>query len=318
MTTQMNDNPRYPIYVISKGRWESRHTARTLDKMGVPYYLAVEPQEYDNYVNAVGKEKVLALPFSNHGLGSGPARNWCWEHSKATGFKRHWLMDDNMLDFYRLHNNKRYRVDKGSAIFRAAEDFVDRFENIALSGFQYKFFAIDDCAYPPYILNTRIMSCFLIDNDCPVMWRGKYNEDVDLSIRVLKEGLCTMLFYSFLCGKLRTGTVKGGNTTEIYNNYQEDASYNKSKMLYEMHPDCVELVEKYGRAHHHVNLDKIINKFGQPARQNVPILKKDVDIVNKVDNYGMELYRNYGSNNTFSDPTFSLNEYPKGRLSNHA
>jgi hypothetical protein len=89
-------------------------------------------------------------------------------------------------------------------------------------------------------------------------------------------------------------------------------------MLYEMHPDCVELVEKYGRAHHHVNLDKIINKFGQPARQNVPILKKDVDIVNKVDNYGMELYRNYGSNNTFSDPTFSLNEYPKGRLSNHA
>jgi hypothetical protein len=313
----MNDNPRYPIYIISKGRWESRHTSRTLDKMGAPYYLAVEPQEYDNYVNAVGKEKVLALPFSNHGLGSGPARNWCWEHSKVNGFKRHWLMDDNMLDFYRLHNNKRYRVDKGSAIFRAAEDFVDRFENIALSGFQYKFFAVDDCAYPPYILNTRIMSCFLIDNDCPVMWRGKYNEDVDLSIRVLKEGLCTMLFYSFLCGKLRTGTVKGGNTTEIYNNYQEDASYNKSKMLYEMHPDCVELVEKYGRAHHHVNLDKIINKFGQPARQNAPILKKDVDILNKVDNYGMELFRNYGTDNTFSDPTFSLNEYPKGRKTNH-
>ena len=313
----MSDNPRYPIYVISKGRWESRHTSRTLDKMGVPYYLAVEPQEYDNYVKAVGKEKVLALPFSNHGLGSGPARNWCWEHSKVNGFKRHWLMDDNMLDFYRLHNNKRYRVDKGSAIFRAAEDFVDRFENIALSGFQYKFFAVDDCAYPPYILNTRIMSCFLIDNDCPVMWRGKYNEDVDLSIRVLKEGLCTMLFYSFLCGKLRTGTVKGGNTSEIYNNYQEDASYNKSKMLYEMHPDCVELVEKYGRAHHHVNLDKIINKFGQPARQNAPILKKDVDILNKVDNYGMELFRNYGTDNTFSEPTFSLNDYPRGRNSIH-
>lgn len=314
----MNDNPRYPIYIISKGRWETRHTSRTLDKMGVPYYIAVEPQEYDNYVGAVGEEKVLKLPFSNHGLGSGPARNWCWEHSKANGYKRHWLMDDNMLEFYRLHKNKRYRIDKGSAIFRSTEDFVDRFENVALAGLQYKFFAIDDCAYPPYILNTRIMSCFLIDNDCPVMWRGRYNEDVDLSIRVLKEGLCTMLFYHGLCGKLRTGTVKGGNTEEIYNNYQGDASYNKSKMLFEMHPDCVELIERYGRAHHHLNLDKIINKYGQPARQNAPILKKDVKIHNEVNNYGMKLYREYGTEDTYEDPSFSLNEYPKGRNSIHA
>ena len=308
---------RYPIYIISKGRWESRYTSNALERMGVPYYIAVEPQEYDNYAAVIDPKKVLKLPFSNHGKGSGPARNWCWEHSQANGFKRHWLMDDNMSEFWRFHNNKRYRVKRGSSIFRSAEDFVDRFENVALAGLQYKFFCVDDYPYPPYILNTRIMSCFLIDNDCPVKWRGRYNEDVDLSIRVLKEGLVTMLFYAFLCGKLRTGTVKGGNTSEIYNNYQEDASLKKSQMLMEMHPDVVTLIERYGRTHHHVDLDAIINKHGLPARQNPLILKKDVKIVNQVDNYGMKLIREYGTPDAYEDVEYSKDVYPHGRKSIH-
>lgn len=308
---------RYPIYIISKGRWETRHTSKALEKMGVPYYIAVEPQEYDNYVAVIDPKKVLKLPFSNHGKGSGPARNWCWEHSQANGFKRHWLMDDNISEFWRFHNNKRYRVETGSAIFRAAEDFVDRYENIALAGFQYKFFCIDDYPYPPYMLNTRIMSCFLIDNDCPEKWRGKYNEDVDLSIRVLKRGLATMLFYSFLCGKLRTGTVKGGNTSEIYNNYEEDASLKKSQMLVEMHPDVVTLQERYGRIHHHVDLDAIMTYDGFPARQNPIILRKDVEIKNKVDNYGMKMVRKWGTPEAYEDPEFSKEVYPSGRKSIH-
>lgn len=304
---------RYPIYIISKGRWDSRYTSKALEKMGVDYYIAVEPQEYDKYCSVIDPKKVLTLPFSNHGMGSGPARNWCWEHSQALGYKRHWLMDDNIMEFWRFHNNKRYLVEKGSAIFRATEDFVDRFENVALAGLQYKFFCVDDYPYPPYILNTRIMSCFLIDNDCPHKWRGRYNEDVDLSIRVLKEGLCTMLLYSFLCGKARTGTVKGGNTSEIYNNYQEDASLRKSQMLVEMHPDCVSLIERYGRTHHHVDLDAIVNKYGQPARNNPLILKKDVKIVNKVDNYGMKLIREWGTENAYEDVEYSKDVYPTGR-----
>ena len=127
---------RYPIYIISKGRWDSRYTSKALERMGVPYYIAVEPQEYDNYAAVIDPKKVLTLPFSNHGKGSGPARNWCWEHSQANGFKRHWLMDDNIFEFWRFHQNKRYRVEKGSAIFRATEDFVDRYENVALAGLQ--------------------------------------------------------------------------------------------------------------------------------------------------------------------------------------
>src|ERR1039457_7656643 len=28
--------PRYPVYIISKGRWESRPTSRALEQIGVP------------------------------------------------------------------------------------------------------------------------------------------------------------------------------------------------------------------------------------------------------------------------------------------
>ena len=318
----MNSETKYPIYILSKGRSKQRMTMRALDRMGVTSYrIAIEPQEYDDYARTCGEDKLLVLPFSNHGKGSGPARNWCWEHSIAEGHKRHWLMDDNIYEFWRLHKNRRYRVRRGSGIFRASEDFVDRYENIALAGLQYKFFCVDDYPYPPYILNTRIMSCFLIQNDTPIRWRGRYNEDVDISIRALQEGYCTMLFYAFLQGKARTGTVKGGNTTEVYNNYEEDASLRKSQMLMEMHPGIVTLVERYGRVHHHVDLDKIKTKDGQPARQNPLKLRSDVELLNRVDNYKMKLYRNVNDDmselpmmeNSTYDPSFSENIFPSGR-----
>jgi hypothetical protein len=319
---KMNSETKYPIYILSKGRSKQRMTMRALDRMGVTSYrIAIEPQEYDDYARTCGEDKLLVLPFSNHGKGSGPARNWCWEHSIAEGHKRHWLMDDNIYEFWRLHKNRRYRVRRGSGIFRASEDFVDRYENIALAGLQYKFFCVDDYPYPPYILNTRIMSCFLIQNDTPIRWRGRYNEDVDISIRALQEGYCTMLFYAFLQGKARTGTVKGGNTTEVYNNYEEDASLRKSQMLMEMHPGIVTLVERYGRVHHHVDLDKIKTKDGQPARQNPLKLRSDVELLNRVDNYKMKLYRNVNDDmselpmmeNSTYDPSFSENIFPSGR-----
>ena len=305
--------PRYPIYIISKGRAKSRYTSKVFETMGVPYKIVIEPPEYNEYAAVIDQDKILQLPFSDHGKGSGPARNWCWEHSKSLGHKRHWLFDDNIYEFWRLHNNKRYRVAKGTSIFRAAEDFVDRFENVAVAGFQYKFFCVDDYPYPPYITNTRIMSNFLIQNDCPVQWRGRYNEDVDLSIRVLKEGLCTVLFYSFLCGKARTGLIKGGNTEEVYNNYEEDASFKKSQMLVDMHPDVATLADRYGRVHHQIDLDAIKTKDGKRARRLPLILKKDAPIINDTDEYGMVLARNWNTSNQYLDKQFNKAVYPSGR-----
>ena len=81
--------PRYPIYIISKGRHESRLTAKALEKIGINYRIVIEPQEFDLYASVIDEKKILVLPFSNLGQGSIPARNWVWEHSISEGHKRH-------------------------------------------------------------------------------------------------------------------------------------------------------------------------------------------------------------------------------------
>ena len=102
--------PKYPIYIISKGRWSNPLTANALDAMGINYKVVVEPLEYDNYCKSISKDKLLVLPFNNLGQGSIPARNWVWEHSIKQGFKRHWILDDNLRHFFYLNNNKEYKV----------------------------------------------------------------------------------------------------------------------------------------------------------------------------------------------------------------
>lgn len=285
MPTSPENSPRAPIYILSKGRYESLLTMKSLERLGVDYFVAIEPQEEELYRNAMKDFKhhtILILPFSNHGKGGGPARNWCWEHSIASGHDYHWIVDDNIRHFYRAHNNKRVRVDTGAG-FRVIEDMMDRYENVMLASMQYHFFAVETFKNPAYAPNTRVMSCILINNKCKHRWRGKYNEDVDLSLRVLKDGDCTMLVYAYLCGKMRTGDVKGGNTQEIYG----DGTFEKSKMLAKLHPDVVTLTQRYGRWHHHVDM--------RPFRHNKFILKEGIEIPTEPNEYGMKLVYNYGT-----------------------
>jgi len=58
-------NPRYPIYIISKGRSKRCLTARELTKMNVPFFLVVEPQEENEYRTEWPNAKIITTPFSN-------------------------------------------------------------------------------------------------------------------------------------------------------------------------------------------------------------------------------------------------------------
>src|SRR3990167_5280916 len=109
-TIKQNLNPKYPIYIISKSRWHSRLTVKAFEKINIPYHIVIEPQEYEQYASRINPEKILVLPFSNLNQGSIPARNWCWEHSLKEGYKRHWIVDDNISSFMTLNKNKKIRV----------------------------------------------------------------------------------------------------------------------------------------------------------------------------------------------------------------
>lgn len=297
-------NPQYPVYIISKGRWESRQTSKELEKLNVPYHIVIEPQEFNNYASVIDPRKILVLPFSNLGQGSIPARNWVWEHSIKAGAKRHWILDDNIKGFMRYQNNFKQSVLDGT-IFKAAEDFVDRYENVAISGFNYFMFVVrKSCTIPPIYMNTRIYSCILIQNDIPYRWRGRYNEDTDLSIRALKDGWCTVLFNAFLADKSQTMTMKGGNTDQLY---QQNGRLLMAQSLQEQHPDIVRITTKWGRPQHHVNY--------RVFRFNKLKLKEGVAISESQNNYGMTLINTKEIQSNEESTIRDTQEEPRGEFS---
>lgn len=285
--------PKYPIYIISKGRADSRLTSKTLEEINVPYRIVVEDSEYDAYAANIDPKKILVLPTDFREdpnlnrpdvagrVGGGiPARNWVWEHSIKEGHERHWIMDDNIRHFYRILRNKKTVVTSGNVI-RACEEFTDRFTNVAMSGMNYQYFVPASQKKKPYTLNTRVYSCILLRNDIPHRWRGRYNEDTDLSLQILKDDWCTILFNAFVCGKMTTLTMKGGNTDNVYIDGDKRKTF--AVALQEQHPDVARVVWRYNRWHHHVDYS--------PFEKNKLIFKPDYVKKSGINEMGMKPIR---------------------------
>lgn len=273
-------SPRFPLYIPTKGRSDTRLTSKALTAMGVKHTLVVEPQEVDAYVAASKGSLATVLELDlgykakyelcddlglSKSTGPGPARNFIWDHSIASGHPWHWVMDDNISDFYRAAEGRRLRVGDG-ACFWWMETFCLRYENIAMAGPNYRMFLTGSSPVPAFIKNTRIYSCNLIRNDVPFRWRGRYNEDTILSLDMLKAGWCTVQFNAFLQHKMNTQKVKGGNTAEFY---AKEGTRAKSEMQVKVHPDVSRIAMKFGRVHHHVDYSpfkatKLVKKSEPP------------------------------------------------------
>ncbi|NBS70602.1 hypothetical protein EBT31_17055 [bacterium] len=275
------------MYIVSKGRWSNPLTHKALTVMGVPHFIVVEAEEMEQY-RAATTATLLELPTQyleeydtcdtlgfTKGKGPGAARNFALDHATSLGAARHWVMDDNIDAFHYLTHNEKYEVECDATI-RAMEDFVDRYENIALAGPNYYSFAKKTDALPAFVKNTRIYSCLLIDNTAGFRWRGRYNEDTDLSLRVLKAGLCTVQFNAFLAGKVTTQRMNGGNTAEFY---AKEGTLPKSQMLADLHPDVAKVVWRFNRWHHHVDY--------RPFKANQLIRRADCIVPRDASAYAM-------------------------------
>lgn len=270
----MAKGPRFPIYIPSKGRADSRFTAKALSAMGVPYKLVIESQEWNEYIRHEPASNLVVLDpayqrnyddlmhllgrtASAHtkSKGSGPARNFAWDHAKAAGHGAYWCVDDNIRWFGRMHPTGRVR-SKSGVVFHIMEEFFVRYANLAMCGPVYETFARAMGTMKPYTLNTRIFSCNLIRTDLPFRWRGRYNEDAILSLDMLKAGWCTVQFMAFLQAKMRTQTMKGGNA-EIY----AQGTLDKSRMLVAAHPDVARLATRFQRDHHHIDMRRFTQKL---------------------------------------------------------
>lgn len=267
-------------------------TSRYLTEMGIRHSVVVEPTEYDLYREAARGLLVDVIPLDmaykdkyelcddlglSKSTGPGPARNFIWDHSIATGHPWHWVIDDNIDGFYRFNRNLKVPC-KSSAFFDAMEDFVLRYENVAMVGPTYFMFVKRKTFLPPFMMNTRIYSCNLIRNDVPFRWRGRYNEDTILSLDMLMAGWCTIQYNAFLQHKLSTQTLSGGNSDEFY---FEEGTLPKSQMLADVHPAVSNVVHKFNRWHHRVDYSWF--------KSNNHLIRRDIEIPQAVDNYGMVL-----------------------------
>ena len=128
---------RFPVYIISKGRWKRRPTASCFERIGVPYKIVVEEQEFEKYSKYVDKRNILILPkkyldeydtfwerAKDNKCGPGAARNFCWDHSIQSGFDWHWGFDDNIEAIERFNNNMKIEC-KTATPFYVCEDFVE-------------------------------------------------------------------------------------------------------------------------------------------------------------------------------------------------
>lgn len=249
----------YPVYIISKGRYKNPLTARHFEDAGIDYLIAVEPQEAKEYANALGSHRVLVLPFSNLGLGSFPARNYCWEHSISNGHKYHWIFDDNIRGFAKWINTKKKYINEGSKPLLFVEQYA-KDNNVDISGFEYHGFSMRSPT-KPFKTNCHVYSSLFIKNDLPYRWRLKYNEDVDLCLQVLHNGGSTASCVYYLANKTSTtAKMKGGNQDELYKGNDPRKKLLKAKMLEAVWPQYAKTVIRFGRYHHLVDWKKFKKK----------------------------------------------------------
>lgn len=272
-------NPRFPVYIPSKSRAEVATTPRELDRLGVPYTLVVEEEQFDDYARRWGEDRILVLDpkyqrdyvtcedlGKTTGLGPGPVRNFCWDHAISQGHDWFWAIDDNIMVFYRQHQNHAYPVGDGT-IFHAMEEFATRYKNTGMVGPEYKMFVPARQKLPPFRINRKLWSCYLIRTALPLRFECIYNDDVDIILRLMKSGWITVTFQAFLQDKITTQQLPGGSTEHLY---EKEGTLEKSRAIVRRHPDVARVTWRFKRWHHYVDYSGFQNMQLLPDPEYVP------------------------------------------------
>jgi len=277
---------KYPVFIPTKGRYKNYKTIKMFLYQNVDFKIVIEKQEYKQYLKIVDKKNIIVTPHQNEGLTK--TRNFIWDYAENEGFEKFWTFDDNIKNTYRLNNNRKLQIKDGTYL-KVIEDFSDRYENLYITGMNYHGFCKSSDRLPPYYINSRVYSNMLITTNARLSDGQKlrnrlfYNDDTDLCLRLLKDGLPTVQINAFLIDKSTTMTTSGG-MTDYYESEECKGRFQFAKELFDAHPDVVKITKKFNRWHHHVNY--------KPFKNNKLIKKKGLIIPSCVNDYGMKLITN--------------------------
>lgn len=265
-TTAGDCDNQYPIYIPTYKRHNTCYTAISLEKLGIKsYHLVIRntAEEITNYTNAIEKFKLthaILLPIDDdfykdqEEQGNGYSiipRNFAYQHAINANYTHHWIIDDNIKGFYMKNKGVILPFENTCYPLVFVEEYMKQYSSLAQCAIQYKHLGFSSSDRNIIILNSRCYSCILLKHINGYRWRGKYNEDTDLSLRLLKDGYATMTFQNILCDKQCTSSVRGGNTDAFHKS--ETGYDNKAESLIAQHPDVTKKIIKYSRVHHQVN-----------------------------------------------------------------
>lgn len=230
----------YPIYILSKNRPRGG-TYKIFEKQNIAYNIVIEPQDYDLYKHIIKNGNIILLDKNDQGPRY--VRNFILQHSYKNGYNACWQFDDNLTQFYRKNNGKRFITSAYEAISEL-ESIYNSYNNIGIIGFNYSNFIRD--AVPRFYYNTFVYSAFLISNNKGIQFQGEFNLDNDICLQFLLKEISTVRCNYYSVNKVGTGVMKGGNyerykkfgrlkmALEIYNRYPRFSKIKEEKKRYQI------------------------------------------------------------------------------------
>lgn len=230
--------PQYPIYIPSKGRATTCYVANILKREGLPFTIAVEPKDADEYAAKYGTYNLLVIPENDNGVAY--VRNCIKKHSISNGDLYHWQLDDNIKSFQRLIAKRMPAQAAENLTY--VENIINNYKNIAVAGMAYSTFAFGNVK--DISINKSPASGFLVKNDIDIWWRKGVPVDIDYTLQCLSNGWCSIVFNKILIEKPSPLTMKGGCTEIEYGGGKREQ---RTMKLCEYWPDYVKPKYKYGR-----------------------------------------------------------------------
>ena len=206
--------PKFPIYIPSRSRWDSMATHKLLIQSGISnFFIVVEPgdQEFE-YTHAGFGENLLVLPEQNKGLFY--SRQFCKDHSTEAGDRYHWQLDDDIRSFLSRNPGEKTGHPSASDALCAIEHEVLKYTNIGQAG-------MNQNSFPPGVSPIKVnhlpVQAFMVNNRVESKFRTRIMNDFDFTLQVLREGWCTFMFDHIRTNTPAIGTNKGG-LHEVYKN----------------------------------------------------------------------------------------------------
>lgn len=205
------------IFVPSKGRCHKQSTVNLLVKAGLQPTVVVEPQDYDEYVEALPKgTRIFCMTEDNQGIAY--VRNVILQYAREARIGGYWMLDDDITRINTHPLRKTVEADITTALMYATGEF-DR-SGVAQGALEYSQFAWGAdgkmkrngyCDVCVYVNPWKIPST--------VRYRSEMNlkEDRDFTLQILSAGCRTARVTNFSFQAPKNGSNKGG----LHDTYQQ-------------------------------------------------------------------------------------------------